>query len=285
MRTKQITATNADEQIRKLYETAFPEEEQIPWTDLMRLIDQMHLDFTAYYEGEEFVGFTIVYPRPSFNWFWYFAVSPELRGRGLGQQILSNLIERYHGQTSVLDMESTRQPSENREIRFRRHNFYLRNGFRETKLFRAWSGIEYTILIIGEGTFTMQDWDDVVAELRQYWTWETKNTPTHRVRPAVRYAQEYMKKATLPLTEDDLAKAFDSGVKYGKGSPWHKVGEQVPAPKRTNEQIVVAVELTTNTYDLDVISCAEYQAYVSNKNCIGKPLYWAYLRRLLSGKI
>jgi hypothetical protein len=47
----------------------------------------------------------------------------------------------------------------------------------------------------------MQSWDDVIAELRQYWTWETKNQLTHRGRPAKQYAQEYMKKAKLPLTE------------------------------------------------------------------------------------
>lgn len=76
MTTKQITAANADEQIRQLYQTAFPEEEQIPWTDLMRLVEQMPLDFTAYYDGEEFIGFFIVYPRPSYNWFWYFAHLP-----------------------------------------------------------------------------------------------------------------------------------------------------------------------------------------------------------------
>ena len=48
MKKEQITAANADERIRLLYQTAFPENEQIPWPDLMRLIDQMHLDFTAY---------------------------------------------------------------------------------------------------------------------------------------------------------------------------------------------------------------------------------------------
>lgn len=47
MTTKQITAVNADEQ---LYNAAFPEEERIPWDDLLRLIGEMHLDFTAYYE-------------------------------------------------------------------------------------------------------------------------------------------------------------------------------------------------------------------------------------------
>ena len=79
--------------IKQLYETAFPEDEQIPWEDLMRLVGEMPLDFTAYYDGEAFIGFTIVYPRKSFNWFWYFAVNEELRGKGYGQQILTQLIE------------------------------------------------------------------------------------------------------------------------------------------------------------------------------------------------
>ena len=103
--TKQITALNADKQIQQLYETTFPEGEQIPWDDLMRLVGEMSLDFTAYYNGEvmeqreqsdacidyaesrqnstecqKFIGFTIVYPRKSFNWYWYFTVREELRG-------------------------------------------------------------------------------------------------------------------------------------------------------------------------------------------------------------
>ena len=103
MTTKQITAVNADEQIKQLYQTAFPEEERIPWDDLLRLIGEMHLDFAAYYEGEGLIGFTIVYPRPEFSWFWYFAVKPELRGQGYGQQILSQVIGHYRGQSLVMD--------------------------------------------------------------------------------------------------------------------------------------------------------------------------------------
>ena len=170
MTTKQITASNADRQIKLLYERAFPEEEQIPWKDLMRLIGEMHLDFTAYYEGEVFIGFTIIYPRPSFNWYWYFAVREELRGKGYGQEILSMVIERYKCQTSVFDMESPRQDCNNIVQRKRRHAFYLRNGFRDTNIYKTFDTVEMTIMMMGEGTFTMQDWDDVVAELRQHWT-------------------------------------------------------------------------------------------------------------------
>ena len=35
MTTKQITATNANEQIKRLYQKAFPEEEQISWSELL----------------------------------------------------------------------------------------------------------------------------------------------------------------------------------------------------------------------------------------------------------
>ena len=93
---KNLTAAIADEKIKQLYETAFPEDEQIPWKDLMRLVEEMPLDFTAYYDGEEFIGFTIVYPRKSINWFWYFAVCEELRGKGYGQKILLGLIVGFY---------------------------------------------------------------------------------------------------------------------------------------------------------------------------------------------
>ena len=161
MLQKQITPANADAEIRLLYETAFPQEEQIPWDDLVRLIDEMHLDFTAYYDNDILIGFTIVYPRPSFNWYWYFAVKEELRGKGLGQQILNQLIEKYKGQSCVLDMESPRQECANKEQRQRRHAFYLRNGFRDTNVYRCWDDLEMTIMMMGPGTFTLQDWDEL----------------------------------------------------------------------------------------------------------------------------
>ncbi|SFF96981.1 GNAT family N-acetyltransferase [Prevotella sp. KH2C16] len=169
MQTIQITSANADEKIKQLYETAFPEGEQIPWVDLMRLVGEMPLDFTAYYDGQTFIGFTIVYPCKKFNWFWYFAVSKELRGKDYGQQILTQLIERYKGQPFILDMESTTQVCDNLEQRKQRQAFYIRNGFRDTKLYRTYNDITMTIMMRGEGMFTMKDWDDIIHELQQFW--------------------------------------------------------------------------------------------------------------------
>lgn len=173
---KKITAVNASDAVRRLYETAFPKEEQIPWDDLMQLIDVMPLDFTAYYDGNTFIGLTIVYLRQSFNWFWYFAVEEELRGKGYGQQILTRLIEKHKDSANILDMESPdQQPCDNMEQRQRRHGFYLRNGFRDTHVCRTFEGITYTIMMLGEGTFTQKDYDDIIDELKQFWWREELN--------------------------------------------------------------------------------------------------------------
>ncbi len=167
---KQITSAGAqDIRILRLYEEAFPEEERIPYNELIRLTDEIPLDFTVYPQGSDLAGFTIACPSGPFTWFWYFAVRADLRGRGIGQDILSSLLQRYRGKRCVLDMESPRQACANREQRLRRHAFYLRNGFRDTHAYRTFAGIEYTILMLGGGTFTMQDYDALIAGLRRFW--------------------------------------------------------------------------------------------------------------------
>ena len=169
MKEVKITSADIDRvDLQQLYQTAFPEEEQIPWKELMRLVDEMPLDFTAYYEDDALIGLTIVYPRRTFNWFWYFAVKEELRGKGIGQQILTQLMERYNGQSTILDMESPDHPSPNPEQRKRRHGFYLRNGFRDTHVYRTFDDNTFTIMMMGKGTFTKEDYDEILEELHQH---------------------------------------------------------------------------------------------------------------------
>lgn len=171
MREVEITPAMVDDvRLRTLYETAFPVEEQIPYDELKRLMVEMPLDFTAYYEGEVFLGFTIVYPRQSFNWFWYFAVCDELRGKGVGQQILTRLLTRYGDDMNILDMESPDQVCDNQEVRRRRHAFYLRNGFCDTGVGKSFDGVDMVILKSGQGRFTLQDYETVLGELRSFWS-------------------------------------------------------------------------------------------------------------------
>ena len=161
----------ADPALRALYESAFPREERIPWEDLLRLVGEMPLEFAEYRNGEELLGLTIVYPRTRLSCFWYFAVPEEKRGRGIGQRILSALLARYEGRSAVLDMEDPAQPgAPNPEQRRRRRDFYLRNGFRETGVGKTFGPVAMTMMLKGEDTFAMSDYDTLLSELRRFWT-------------------------------------------------------------------------------------------------------------------
>lgn len=160
-----------DAALRKLYESAFPVGEQIPYDELIHLLDVMDIDYTAYYEDEMLVGLTMVLRLPRYNWGWYFAVREELRGKGYGQEILSAIIDKYrNGRPFIIDIESPSQADAlNPEQRKRRHAFYLRNGMKDTGTCRTYNDITFTILTNSDEPFTLQDYDDIVAALRAAW--------------------------------------------------------------------------------------------------------------------
>ena len=163
--------TAHDKELRRLYETAFPEGEQIPYDELVHLLELMDIDYTAYYDDEMLVGFTMVLRLPRYNWGWYFAVREELRGKGIGQEILSAVLDKYRdGNPFVIDIESPLQSdAPNPEQRRRRHAFYLRNGLKDTGANRTYNNITFTILSSNDAPFTEQDYDEIVAALRAAW--------------------------------------------------------------------------------------------------------------------
>ena len=172
LRAVQINSCNAgDVALRRLYETAFPVGEQIPYDDLIHLLDVMDIDYTAYYDGEMLVGLMMVLRLPRYNWAWYFAVQEELRGHGYGQAIFSAVLDKYRGKRPfIMDIESPNQPdAPNPGQRKRRHAFYLRNGMRDTGTCRSYNGITFTILSSSDEPFTLQDYEDIVAALRAAW--------------------------------------------------------------------------------------------------------------------
>ena len=172
LRLVEINSSNADyEQLRRLYETAFPVQEQIPYDDLIHLLDAMDIDYTAYYDDEMLVGLTMVLRLQRYNWGWYFAVREDLRGKGIGQGILTAVLDKYRDERPfIMDIESPLQPdAPNPEQRKRRHAFYVRNGMKDTGTSRTWDGLTFTILTNSEEPFTQQDYDDIVAALRAVW--------------------------------------------------------------------------------------------------------------------
>lgn len=156
-------------ELHRLYESAFPAEEQIPYADLVGLMPSMPIVYSAWYDGDVFVGLTIVCEWPAASWFWYFAVREDMRGRGYGSQILKAVMERYKERPLVLDIESPRQECGNQMQRRRRYEFYLRSGLADTGIERAFSGVSYAILATAGCQFTEAGYDSLLDHLRSCW--------------------------------------------------------------------------------------------------------------------
>ena len=88
--------------IQALYQRAFPRAEQVPWSWLMFKAKRSRARFTAYYDGEDLVGFTYLIVGHNVNYLMYLAVNDRIRSKGYGTQILTHLKATYPAQTLVL---------------------------------------------------------------------------------------------------------------------------------------------------------------------------------------
>lgn len=116
--------------IRRLYRSAFPLVERKPFSLLLRKARRGQGEFFAI-EGEngEFLGLANTLFHKDMVMLDYFAIAPEQRNGGIGAGVLSLLKERYADRRLFGEIEVTDRPHPELELRKRRRNFYLRNGF------------------------------------------------------------------------------------------------------------------------------------------------------------
>ncbi len=118
------------QQIRPLYETAFPKEERRAWADVLFLLDEeqnFSLQILLLQENAktEFLGFISLWDL-SDEWLFveHFALLPEWRNNGFGAKLLNILKETYPSKAILLESEPPIS-----EVATRRLNFYARQGF------------------------------------------------------------------------------------------------------------------------------------------------------------
>lgn len=175
-----IAATQEQlDNIRELYEDAFPKSEKKPFAFILQKRDEgcfEILEITD--EADCFCGLAIMMLYRDLALLDYFAIAPECRGTGVGSAALKALQEKYTGSKFMLEIESTvglnalevnRQNSDNegrevtqmsaqvsalseeeKSLRLRRKAFYLRNGMRPMDFQVDLFGVEMEILVHGE---------------------------------------------------------------------------------------------------------------------------------------
>lgn len=152
---------NIWKKLKKLYIGAFPANERAPFWLMRRNAKKGRGEMLAAYDNNELVGMAYIIGDTDLGYLFYFAILPELRGKGYGSKILSLLRERYRTGRLFLAREQLDKSADNYSQRVRRHEFYLRNGFTDLNATIREASVVYDVMIT-TGKVTPQEYTDLM---------------------------------------------------------------------------------------------------------------------------
>lgn len=138
------------EPVNTLAKEAFPPEEYLAPSELVKMAQSDNFDFLALLDEDTFVGFMVVMLYENMAYLFFLAIDAASRGRGYGGRAIETLKAEYPDKTHTVDFEMLDDAAPNREQRERRRSFYLRNGYREIGLFLSYLGVDYEVFCMGE---------------------------------------------------------------------------------------------------------------------------------------
>lgn len=133
-------------QIKQLYLLSFPKEERKPFWLIRGKTKQGTMEILSVKQENDFSGLAITVLHKDLLLLDYFAIAPQVRGKGIGSQVLEALQQRYHDKRLFLEIEQPVEDAPNLEQRIKRKQFYLRNGFTESGLKVDLFGVKMEIL-------------------------------------------------------------------------------------------------------------------------------------------
>lgn len=137
-------------QVNILAKEAFPPEEYLAPSELVKMAHSDHFDFLALIHEEIFVGFMVVMLYKDMAYLFFLAIDKNCRNKGYGSRAIETLKAEYPDKTHTVDFEMLDESAPNSDQRKKRRSFYLRNGYQETGLFLSYLGIDYEVFCMGE---------------------------------------------------------------------------------------------------------------------------------------
>ena len=163
MQIKQVDITKNKhlcKQAKRLYCSAFPRSERLPWSLLRLFARRRDIGLSAYLADGKFCGLTYHFLTDHGVMIMFCAVETNLRAKGYGSAILSYLKQTYAEKTLLLHVEPLDETdAPNYGERVRRLAFYKKNGFCETSWDVFEIGGRFSILSCGNA--------DIVTEYRK----------------------------------------------------------------------------------------------------------------------
>lgn len=152
------------EQLYKLYEEAFPEQEKKPLQVMERLVKEDKMEMLAMVDEDEFVGLAVNMISGKRALLDYYAIVSEKRNDGYGSKGLKILLSYFKNYKYIFEIETQDTQADNAEERERRKAFYLRNGLKETGLFANVYDTDFELLT-PDGELSFQEYVDFLREV------------------------------------------------------------------------------------------------------------------------
>ena len=143
-------ATKTDyKAIKKIYVEAFPADERAPFRMIKRRAKLGTAQMLVAKTDGKPVGFSYIVSDDAVAYLFYFAVSADVRGNGIGTEILRLVKERYSDKRLFLAREQLDEEADNYAMRVRRRDFYMRNGFTDIPRTIKEATVIYDVMSIG----------------------------------------------------------------------------------------------------------------------------------------
>ena len=146
MRIIKATDENRLKYIENLYLRAFPKSERKPFALMVEKQREGTMELLSMEEDGRFLGLAIFAYDKDIALLDYFAVTEELRGQGIGSRAIKALQKIHTGKRFVLEIETTKKPCKDLEMREHRKAFYLRNGLHTMNFDVDLFGVEMEVL-------------------------------------------------------------------------------------------------------------------------------------------
>ena len=148
--------------ITPLYLSAFPASERPPLRYFyLRLEAHKENDLYAYYDNDEFIGFSYLTIYKDICYIFFLAVSPEKRNKGYGSKILSDIKENNKDKVIMLCYEEVDKKYKDYDSRLKRKEFYKRNGFKDNKLKTNEYGVVFETGYIGNHKVSFDEYKEL----------------------------------------------------------------------------------------------------------------------------
>ena len=128
--------------IKKMYYESFDKNERFPFWLLKKCSKEKNVRFNVIYNKDKVIGFQYIIEYDNVAYLMYFAIEKKQRNNRYGSEILRNLNKSYKNVLLCIE-KANEQVS---DIKKKRKQFYLRNGFVGTNKYIVDNNVEYELL-------------------------------------------------------------------------------------------------------------------------------------------